>query len=337
MILGDDEDTKVSSGHTPLLWALNQYNYRAVKQIALRNIKCKDGGNADQVLHFLLQIVTSTEYGARSVKIPGKDGSLPLHVASIINLPQSRKKIIRKLLEAYPDAIDVKANGKTPFLLKCLDLKYVAKLCNFKFQEYNPGMSMTRFNDEEWSLAKDILLLFIEVLAFRRLSKDGLCFPVHTAFSIENLPLIVMLLLMDMFPEELHRKDENGNYPIHIVLSYSNFLLDESISNYDKHLKMMIFDKIYQSSKNEIRIPNRNGCTPLFLAIRNGYPFEHQLVQQLLRDNPECIAKSYIDRSSPDGILRRGLYLFMEAAISDKASLSALYELIKLNPSLFRV
>ena len=92
----------------------------------------------------------------------------------------------------------------------------------------------------------------------------GLCF-IQIHLSDRGVragqPLPILRRLMDVYPEGARQRDEDGNLPLHLVLSLTPFRED-------------VFDLVIETWPDAAQHPDeKQGRLPLHLAVRRNAPF----------------------------------------------------------------
>lgn len=149
-------------------------------------------------------------------------------------------------------------------------------------------------------------------------SKDEkkLWLPLHEAIKMKDIPSSLVLFLLRKFPREIYKQDKQGNFLLHIALTKNQ-------------LESRLIKFLIQSNPEAVQTVNMKGRLPLALAIEYGNFWEDDgILHLLLRTYPNAL-------SNPD--IQTQLYPFMTALSSEKASMSLVYELLRMDPSLVSI
>lgn len=153
---------------------------------------------------------------------------------------------------------------------------------------------------------------------------------VHASVAMVGCPIDVALLAIQIHPEQLYEQDEDGNFPLHLIASNVewNDAFDPSYvrsENIGDIATSTLLDKILGLYPSAANISNKNGESPLALALRSGKTWEKGV-------------KRLFDASSPSKVSTRdpsdGLYPFMQAAVGKNSCITSIYSLLRHRPEL---
>ena len=103
--------------------------------------------------------------------------------------------------------------------------------------------------------------------------------PPHQALKIDYIPPIIIQLLVDYIPQEIAKKDEERNFPLHVIISNS--------SHSRKVFKLV--DIICFKNTRAAAERNDSGNFPLYITVSldNG-PIVYQLIDVLFEIYPDA-------------------------------------------------
>ena len=307
-----------------------QINFRDNNDRSILHIACYR--SCVEVVSFLLRYAPNSAYQR------DRYGKFPLHLATSCNCSFH---IVEALVIANPEAINCPdTNGCTPFHSLLRRQKKLIKLRmkhGNNFSHINPQNDHIAYDDVQ-TTKKKFLLFLKYILKHKTILESNdhhaqvepvLLF--HESLKLSFIPTIYLLFQMDFLQDnDFNKKDECGNTILHIALSYNH--QEESFIN-------LLIDRI--PNKQRIVLErNKLGQLPLALAIQHRN--EWNIVQKILHFAPSTISLQ-IDLSSR-------LFPFMIAATASKfenaktimnddninssASLTIIYSLLRLDPSL---
>ena len=170
---------------------------------------------SEEIFHFLLQ----KNYGALGES--NFDEHLPIHLAAGHKSPE----FCRLLIDAYPESINIEADGSLPFHYACATSLRVDTV-KYLYEQYPECISMKDEYDnlpihnaaqnrgEHTSEIIKFLLMHDPEAALQRLDID---YPLYLACSEYGIALETVKVLFDDYPDAIYKKDEGGLDPIERV------------------------------------------------------------------------------------------------------------------------
>ena len=255
-------------------------------------------------LHYIGLSVTSVETvqaildaNNEAVKTVDCEGSTPLSIAVGNYCCEENMKL---LLESYPDACMIENDqAETPIdiIFKMLLREYFNNTTQDDHTLDNANLSSFIINDscdKYWSIVELLL----------RGAHDSYCKQkgrtkwriLHAAVTVLNIDLIRLVLFIHK--DQLTEMDENGDLPLHVLLSTSR--------NCDKRKVDTVIDDIVSANPSAVKVLNKKGLLPLELALIN-FKCTSNGVKTLINAEP---------RSAEHFDLNTKLYPFMLAASS---------------------
>lgn len=138
----------------------------------------------------------------------------------------------------------------------------------------------------------------------------------HGLFLL-RAPIKAIQVAIRRHPEWAQVADPNGNYPLHVVVLRRPFRVKDGD----------IFDMLLEAFPDAAGVKNKNGDTPLVLAIRDRMVWEEGM-QSLVHANTDVL--SALDPQT-------GLYPFLQAAALDgRVAVNTTYQLLCRRPDLVK-
>jgi len=249
-------------GSTPLHWACSgNAPFEVIRGIYELNPDAlliqEDGGDGDtpllracqyaseEILTFLLETQPEAAF------ITGKDKSYPLHR---LILWKRSPSIIQKVLQINPEAVNAEDSySETPMQELFEAWKCDLGNCIHRLQDLRNGRDANgRFT------VTGTLLYLVKTRVYGSIDdvQTTTLGPVHAALSLEEVPALFKILLIQTFPNHAMIADADGNLPLHIAASQKvNSVIIELLLN------------VYPQATEH---RNNDGLTPLNLAKRAG-------------------------------------------------------------------
>ena len=300
----------VVAGTTPLMWTCHGF-YSPTRQ-ENNDYIC----NQDTVMEFLMERAVKDDPSLFTKA--DRLGNLPLHAAIALHARKD-SRTIKTLMSANSMAITVLNKlGQSPFrkfiTIWTKILQQIGEKYDYNFHDVQPNNHQHLFQKiyDWYDFIRTFFILFQSYVYHKSSQTNKSChfnnipwswnmekqFPLHRALTIDSttLPPIFLLLLLDMFPNEVFKKDLHGNLPLHIVLSQSHFQ-PPKISKIHNVLRYKLFHiffhKLICLNQKALLTPNHQQKIPLFVAIEHGHSFEDYMFQHLLLYAPQTISQPY--------------------------------------------
>jgi len=274
-----------------------------------------------EVMSFLIGVAPELAFMGRH--------TLPLH--KMISCRNNNAKKIQKLLQLHPYLAQVKDQmGMTPIeiFFQVWDMNHNQSRKWWQLSSTNTNIDdifIHTLNYEEFissraghnAMETFFILLHAYIKGNDGSRKDNKSWlPIHEAMQIKNMPSSLLMFLLRRFPEEMYKQDEQGNFILHIALT-------------KRYLEPRLLEYLIKSNRDAVLTANEEGRLPLAIAIEYGIFWENNgILLLLLRAYPDAI-------SNPD--IQTKLYPFMTALSSEKASMSLVYKLLQMDPSIVSI
>jgi ankyrin repeat protein len=307
------------------------------------HITCSSHHASTHVIRVLLEYGKAEQTSMRDI-----DGDTALHAACRCG---ASREVLEVLLRANPSAVHERdKEGLTPLLR--LWVRYFVILGDDAIEGVKSHGDLTGELGEAWNKTE----LLLHVAHHGALSRGGtlnVFRTVHAAAAVD-CPRPVVKIAALVYASQLDQRDENGLTPLMIAcetpifkvrdLSDDGYMLEdviygdndtqdqfvaddapEQISSCEPSVIQILLHANQDAASSSACVPDPMGRLPLHLALESHKRWSDGL-QQLVDVYPEALA-------IPDPTSK--LVPFLLAAVGERADTSTVYEMLRLNPSLF--